>query len=89
MLMKSSGFLRYTYSCLNNNSASVIKNRVSLGSHKATDDKDLDLNNVNSQKQTRLKLFFIRLSFVLAWLGFSAIIFVIAVLVDIIGQDQA
>ncbi len=50
---------------------------------KAINDKDLSLSSSDSAGKVRLKLFLIRASFLIAWLGFSLIIFIIAALVDI------
>jgi hypothetical protein len=50
---------------------------------KEIDDKELDLSSSGSSRKICLRLFFIRASFVIAWLSFSLIIFIIAALADI------
>lgn len=46
-------------------------------------DEEKSANQFDSKKQTRLRLFFIRAGFLIAWLTFSLLIFLIAVLADL------
>ncbi len=50
---------------------------------KAIDDKEPGLDKPGGKKQVRKKLFLVRAAFLFTWLGFSFIIFIIAILTDI------